>query len=83
MKDAPNIWAKKESAHNGMLFSIIFWYSPGNNCALTMAEVAQVIKDDIGIRVVKMTVRGVVILRGHHGGYMAADLLRDKEVFTI
>ena len=83
VEDAPNIWATKESAQNRRLFSIAIWYSPGNNCALTMAEIVQVIEDDIGIRVGELTVRGVVIPRGHHGNHMAADLLRDKEVFTI
>ena len=83
VEDAHNVWATKESAQNGRLFSIAIWYAPENNCALTMAEVAQVIETDIGIRVGKLTVRGVVISRRDLGNHMAADLLRDKEVFTI
>ena len=83
VEDAPNVWATKESAQNGVLFSIAFWYSPANNGALTMAEVAQVIESDIGIRVGKITIRGLMIPRGRLGYHMAADLLKDKEVFTI
>ena len=83
VEDAPNIWATKESAQFGVLFSIAIWYSPGNNSALTMAKIAQVIENDIGIRVGNMTVRGVVVPPKQREEYMAADLLRDKETFTI
>lgn len=80
VEDARNVWATRESAQNG---DIAFWYSPANNGALTMAEVAQVIENHIGIRVGKITARGVMIPRERLGSHMAADLLRDKEVFTV
>ena len=83
VEDAHNVWATKESAQNGRLFSIAIWYTPENNCALTMAEAVQVTETDIRIIVRRLTVRRVVISQGNLGNYMAADLMRDKEVFTI
>ena len=46
VEDAHYVWATKESAQNRRLFSIAIWYmyTPENNRALTMAEVAQVIE---------------------------------------
>ena len=53
VEDAHYIWATKKFAENGRLFSIAIWYmyTPENNCALTMSEVALVIESDIEIRV--------------------------------
>ena len=83
VEDAPNSWATKTSAVHGQLFSISFWYTPQNNCAMTMAEVASIIESNIGIRVGKLTVRGRIIPRSELGNYVAADLLKDREDFTI
>ena len=80
VEDAPNPWATKTS---GECVSISFWYTPQNNCAMTMAEVARVIESNIGIRVGKLMVRGRIIPRSEFGNYMAADLLKDGEDFTI
>ena len=83
VEDAPNSWATKTLAQNGQLFSISFWYTPQNNCAMTMAEVARIIENNIGIRVGELTVRGRIIPRWELGNYVAADLLKDGEDFTI
>ena len=83
VEDAPNSWATKTSAQNGVLFSISFWYTPQNNCAMTMAEVARIIESNIGIRVGKLTARGRIIHRSELGNYVAADILKDGEDFTI
>ena len=53
---------------------------------MTMAEVARIIESNVGthrFRVGKLTVRGRIIPRSELGNYMAADLLRDREDFTI
>ena len=50
---------------------------------MTMGEVASVIERDVGIKVGKITARGVVVPRSDLGNHMAADLLRDKEAFNI
>ena len=83
VEDASNSWATKTSAQNGVLFSISFWYTPQNNCAMTMAEVASIIESNIGIRIGKITARGMIIQRSQLGNYVAADILKDGEDFTI
>ena len=83
VEDAPNSWATKTSAQNGVLFSISFWYTPQNNCAMTMAEVASIIESNIGIRIGKIRARGMIIQRAQLGNYVAADILKDGEDFTI
>ena len=50
---------------------------------MTMAEVASIIESNVGIRVGKLTVRGRIIPRSELGNYVAADLLKDREDFTI
>ena len=83
VEDAPNSWAIKTSAHGNMLFSISFWYTPQNNCAMTMADVASIIESNIGIRIGKVTARGMIIHRSELGNYVAADILKDGEGFTL
>ena len=83
VEDAPNSWATKTSAQNGVLFSISFWYTPVNNCVMTMAEVASIIEGNIGIRVGSITARGMTIQQSQLGNYVAADILKDGEDFTI
>ena len=83
VEDAPNPWATKTSGERG---SISFWYTPQNNCAMMMAEVARIIESNVGtyrFRVGRLTVRGRIIPRSELGNYMAADLLKDGEDFTI
>ena len=78
-----NSWATKTSAVNGQLFSISFWYTPQNNCAMTMAEVAGIIESNIGIRIGRILARGRIIHRSELGNYVAADILKDGEDFTL
>ena len=84
VEDAPNVWATNTmSGNEGGLDTITLWYTPANNRDMTLGEVASVIERDTGIRVGKMTARGVVVPRSDHGNHLAADLLRDKEAFNI
>lgn len=86
VEDAPGVWATKTiaAATNAIIISSIsLWYCPANNRDMTMSEVAGVLEADIGIRVGAITARGVTIPREALGNHMAADLLKDREAFTV
>ena len=61
-------------------------YTPQNNCAMTMAEVARIIEfeSNIGIRAGKIIMAGGrIIQRSELGNYVTADILKDGEDFNI